>query len=417
MQIKTGSKKIALVIIRYGAEVNGGAEVHCRMLAERLLSHYRVEVLTTTMRVFNDPAQDYPEGEQTEHGVSVRRFRPAPVDGSRFRKLRRKSKFVRRIRFYLAKAGLLRPLADRFPRWRWGCGAERRYFEAQSGHTPEMLRYIAEHKDEYAALIFMNYFFSQTVLGSLIVPEKTILIPLAHPDRSLCYSLQTEIFTRVGHIAFNAAAEERLCRSIFGRAMAPGSVLGAGLDPVPPADWNEVKAKYGLPERYVLYLGRITPGKVRSLVPDFLKYGDRFGTDVKLVLAGGIDPAFRRPDSPDVLFTGFVSDAEKSALIRHATVMVNPSPHESLSLLMLEALANGVPALVNGKSEVMKDHCEKSGAALWYDGPKDFRRKLHGLLSDAALRRKLGAKGPAYVRANYDWEVIMGKLREVIENL
>ncbi|WP_418982154.1 glycosyltransferase family 4 protein [Alistipes sp.] len=413
----TPKKKIALVIIRYGAEVNGGAEVHCRMLAERLLPYYRVEVLTTTMRVFDDPAQDYPEGVQVENGVEVRRFRPAPVDGERFRALRRRSKTVRRIRYYLSKAGLLRPLADRHPRWGWGCTAERRYFEAQKGHTPAMLHFIAEHRDDYAALIFMNYFFSQTVLGSLIAPEKTILIPLAHPDRSLYYSLQTEVFTRVRHIAFNAPAEERLCRGLFGRAMAPGSVLGAGLDPAPESDWAEVRAKYGLPERYVLYLGRITPGKVRTLIPDFLRYAERSGTDAKLVLAGGIDPAFRKTDSPRVLFTGFVSDAEKSALIRHATVMVNPSPHESLSLLMLEALAAGVPALVNGRAEVMKDHCEKSGAAWWYRGKRDFRRKLHRLLTDDGLRRELGAKGPAYVRAHYDWEGIIRKLRGIIDRL
>lgn len=45
-------KKIAFVIIRYGADVNGGAELHCRMLAERLVSYYDVEVLTSTIRIF-----------------------------------------------------------------------------------------------------------------------------------------------------------------------------------------------------------------------------------------------------------------------------------------------------------------------------------------------------------------------------
>lgn len=410
-------KKIALVVIRYGAEVNGGAEVHCRMLAERLAPWYEVEVLTTTMRIFGDASKDYPEGVRAENGVTIRRFRPDPVDGGRFRSLRRRSKTVRRIRFYLYKMGLLGWLADRHPVWQWGQQAERRYFEAQSGHTPAMLEYIAAHRDDYAAFIFMNYFFSQTVLGSLIAPEKTILIPLAHPDRSLYYSLQTEVFTRVRHIAFNTPAEQRLCRSLFGRAMQPGSVVGAGLDPVPAADWAEVRAKYDLPERYILYMGRITPGKVRGLIPAFLRYAESHATDLKLVLAGGVDPAFRRPDAPGVVFTGFVSDAEKSALIRHAAAMVNPSAHESLSLLLLEALANGVPMLVNGRSEVMKEHCLRSRAAIWYDGPRDFRRKLHRLLTDDALRRELGANGPAYVRENYDWEKIIRRLRDLIESL
>ena len=51
-------KKVAFVIIRYGAEVNGGAEAQCRMLAERLVPYYDVEVLTTTVRVFGSPAKD-----------------------------------------------------------------------------------------------------------------------------------------------------------------------------------------------------------------------------------------------------------------------------------------------------------------------------------------------------------------------
>ena len=52
-------KKIAFIIVRYGENINGGAEVHCQMLAERLLPYYEVEVLTTTIRAFNHPDQDY----------------------------------------------------------------------------------------------------------------------------------------------------------------------------------------------------------------------------------------------------------------------------------------------------------------------------------------------------------------------
>ena len=53
-------KKVAFVIIRYGAEVNGGAEAHCRMLAERLVPYYDVEVLTTTCGCSARPRRTIP---------------------------------------------------------------------------------------------------------------------------------------------------------------------------------------------------------------------------------------------------------------------------------------------------------------------------------------------------------------------
>lgn len=410
-------KKIAFIIIRYGAEVNGGAEVHCRMLAERLRPYYDVEVLTTTTKVFRDPDNDYPEGVDTVNGVTVRRFKPAPIDGEHHGAYRKKCKTARRIRLRLANMGLLGLISSLHPAWTMSLESEKRYYESQEDHTPQMLEFIEQHKDEYAAFIFMNFYFSQPVLGCTIAPEKTILIPLVHPDKPLYYSINAPMFTRVRHIAFNTAAERRLCSRAFGTSLAPNSLVGCGIEEAPEAEWSTVKAKYGLPDQYVLYLGRITPSKTTKVIPDFLRYKKEHGGDVKLVMVGGTELDIKRSDSPDIIFTGYVSDEEKSSIIRHATVMVNPSRMESLSLLMLEAMQNRVPLLVNGRSRVMKDHCKSSGAAFWYNNSRDFRHKLHRLLSDPELRRTMSEKGPAYVREHYDWDVIIPKLRALIESL
>ena len=99
-------KKIAFIIVRYGENINGGAEVHCQMLAERLLPYYEVEVLTTTIRAFNHPDQDYTEGVSSWNGVTIRRFKPQPIDQEQFRPFRKKYKTARRIRQYLKKLNL-----------------------------------------------------------------------------------------------------------------------------------------------------------------------------------------------------------------------------------------------------------------------------------------------------------------------
>lgn len=411
-------KKIAFINVRYGAGINGGSEVHCRMLAERLREHYDVEVLTTTLKDFNNPSDQYPAGESDENGITIRRFAPHPgFDGWKSHMLLQQSKPVRRLRYRLSQAGLLRPIAAIRPVWHLGFDKEAAYQRSTVSYSPDLLRYIEEHKDDYAAFIPMCYFHAQTIFAGLMVPQKSILIPMAHPEKWLFPAIYTRLFTQVRHIAFNTEAERRLCLRIFGPRLAPGSIVGTGIDLAPAAAWDEVKAKYNLPEKYALYLGRVTIGKINTLLPDFLTYNRTYGQQAKLVLVGSRSPEIEYPDDPNIIPTGFVSEEEKSAIIRHATLMINPSRFESLSLLLLEAMQNRVPVLVNGASEVLKDHCTQSGAALYYKGRKDFCRQLHKLLTDERLRREISEKGPRYVEQNYSWEVIVRKLSMLIESI
>lgn len=409
-------KKIAFIIIRYGIDVNGGSEVHCRMLAERLCPDYDVEVLTTTARVFKEPAQDYPEGVSTCNGVTVRRFTPEPIHHDQYRLYGKQCKTARRLRINLHKIGLLRPISNIHAEWSLSTQAEKRLFEAQATHAPALLRFLEAHHHDYAALIFINFYVAETIFGTTIAPEKSLLVPLAHPDKPLYYSLNAPMFTRVRHIAFNTDAERRLCQSIFGRALAPSSIVGCSIEESPAAEWEEVQSKYQLPEQYVLYLGRVAKSKLGEILSHFCAYKKKYDSPIKLVLVGGLETTLDFSNTPDILCTGYVSEEEKSAIIRHATVIVNPSTQESLSLLMLEAMQNSIPLLVNGHSAVMKDHCLKSGAALWYTNRRDFGSKLHQLITNQELRHTTSKKGPAYVHKHYDWDVIIPKLKALIES-
>lgn len=406
-------KKIGFVVTAFGA-AKGGEYVHCRMIAEHLRPYYNIEILTSTQ---SDTPEEYPEGTYQDNGMTIRRFRNLPIDETHHRIHIRQAKPMRRLRYYLGRLGLLQSITSAHPIWKAGQKADKRLFMSQYSFKPGLLEYISEHGREYDVLIFFNMYDSSTALGATIVPEKSILIPLAHPTRTLYMPLFSSLFTRVRHIAFNTEAERRMCRRIFGRHMAPDSVVGTGIELDPPAEWEQVKTKYGLPDKYVLYLGRITKKKIGNIIPEFLKYRDTMDPDAKLVLTGQITKGFHCPNDPSVILTGYIDSRDKSALIRNAAVMVNPSVNESLSLLMLEAMASGIPCLVNGKSEVMRDHCEASGAALYYDSSKDFREKLYRMMNDTAFARELGKRGPAYVNNHYDWETITDKLRNIIEGI
>lgn len=57
-------EKIAFVVVRYGKDINGGAEFHCKMLAERLINQYQVEVLTTCVKNYVTGDNEFPEGKK-----------------------------------------------------------------------------------------------------------------------------------------------------------------------------------------------------------------------------------------------------------------------------------------------------------------------------------------------------------------
>ena len=66
--------KLAIAVQRYGADINGGAELHARYIAERLARHADVEVVTTCARDYVTWRNELPEGVDRVHGVAVRRF-------------------------------------------------------------------------------------------------------------------------------------------------------------------------------------------------------------------------------------------------------------------------------------------------------------------------------------------------------
>ena len=165
----------------------------------------------------------------------------------------------------------------------------------------------------------------------------------------------------------------------------------------------------------LLYGGRIDPGKgCEELLQYFSAYvGD--GGDATLALMGV--KLMPLPEDPHVRFAGLLSDRERLQALEAATVVVCPSPYESLSLLALEALSVGTPILANARSEVLVEHCVRSNAGLYYANRDEFVECLKLLMDNRDLRAAMGRNGREYIGRNYRWDIVLDKYERVFAKL
>ena len=410
-------ENIAFVVVRYGLNINGGAEYHCRMLAERLTNDYNVEVLTTCVDNYRTGENLKFKEKEIINKVIVRRFKTNPTHPELENFYKKKAKPAYKLRRFLYKCHFLAIASYFFPVWHFKEKEELEALGSQVFHSPALFNFVKENKDNYKAIIPITIDYSHVYYTTLYAPEKTIVIPTMHYHKTAFRSTLTQVFTKAAYIAFNTTAEQKLARKIFGMHMAPHSIVSVGIGLSAPSDWAVTQEKYNLPDEYMLYVGRVDQGKLNNVYTYFLNYKKVYpNSDLKFVLVGKqySDPF----NHPDIIYTNFVEEQEKTSIIQHAKIVINPSLYESLSLILLEAMALKKAMLVNGNCNVLKEHCHKSNnAALYYTNEKSFIDKLHMLDSSTNLRLEMGEKGYSYVNSNYDWNIIMNKLKHVIENI
>ena len=428
--------KIAFIIQRYGAEVLGGSEHLCRLVAERLSGVHDVEVLTSGARDYVTWKNEYPEGADRIRGVTVRRF--ATVG-------------TRDIEAF-----------NRFSDWIYNNPHSRadelEWLKQQGPWCPGLIDYLRRSQNQYDVLIFFTYLYAPTVLGLEVAPSRSILVSTAHDEPAIRLEIFKDVFRKPAALCYLTESEQRFVQQQFPERPLLEEVVGVGIDlaeqqPYPrmpaPADEDQAAAE-AAPDRsiaaardegalaasdeevaarefpshllargavfrrrhrlygpIVLYGGRIDPGKgCEELIQYFGEYVKE-GGDATLALMGV--KLMSLPEEPYIRFAGLLSDRERLQALEAATVVVCPSPYESLSLLALEALSVGTPILANARSAVLVEHCVRSNGGLYYADRDEFVESLALLVGDERLRAALGRNGRDYVRRSYRWDVVLGK--------
>jgi len=374
------------VVQRYGLDIAGGAEYHCRLVAEHMARHAQVEVITTCAADYITWANHYPEGVETLNGIPVRRFRvKRPRDPDRF------ADWSERV----FRAG-----ADTEAQLKW--------LEEEGPFSPRLVRHVERHRADHDFFVFFSYRYYSTYHGLRAVADKALLVPTAEDDGVYRLPLFPPLFRMPRAIVYNSVEERGMIQrasgnqAVAGEVVGVGSALPAGLDP------DGFRARHGIEGPFGLYVGRIDENKgCRQLFDFFGRYRQQTGSPLRLLLIG--KAVLPIPRDPAVVHLGFVSDQEKWDALAASDLLFMPSRLESLSMVTLEAWWAGRPVLANGKCEVLRGQCLRSNAGLYYTSYDEFVEALGLLEGDPGLRLTLGRNGRRYFEENYAWDVIEAK--------
>lgn len=382
---------VAVVVQRYGEEVVGGAELHARWIAEHLAERHDVEVLTTCALDYLTWDDEYDEGESVVRGVRVRRFKV-----ERRRVASRFDPLTARVH--------LGPHTDQ---------EERAWMEEHGPVTPELLEHLRRNGRGYDALIFFSYRYWTTYHGLQVDPVKSILVPTAEADATVHLRLFKPFFRLPAAYAFNTPEERDLILNACGEKALAGDVVGVGIEDARATPAAELRKRLDLPAEYVVYVGRIEKAKgCDRLFADYIRFSHEETRAPALVLVG--KPVLPIPNHRNIVHLGVLPDADKLGVIAASRLLIQPSPFESLSMVLLEAWKMGRPALVNGRCDVMRGQAQRAQGGLYYASYAEFAECLNYLLSRHAAAEAMGRAGQAYMHAHYSWDVVMAKYERLL---
>lgn len=383
--------RIAVVVQRFGADIFGGAELHCRYIVEHLREQHDITVLTTCARDYLTWYNEYESGEYIGEGYRILRFTTEPREN-------------REYFDHLAYKVSYCPHTDQ---------DELAWIRELGPVSPELITYLRDNNGDYDCFIFFSFRYATVFFGLPLVAKKSILVPTAENDRIIHLSVFKEFFKLPAAIAYNSIEERELINSVTGNSAVPGVTVGVGLSGVQSSQKGDYFRKYDLRRPYIIYVGRMEEVKgCAFLASSFIEFCERFSADFDLVFIGSGN--FTLPDHVQMVHLQDVCEADKMAIIGKSRLLVMPSPRESLSMVLLEAWAMKRPVLVNGDCPVLRGQCLRSNGGLYYRNKQEFILALNMLLSQKELGEKLGIQGHDYYQQHYLWPIIMKKYDELL---
>ena len=392
-------RKIGFVIPWYGEDIPGGAEMELREVATHLQrAGMDVEILTTCVREFSADWNEnyYSAGTAVVEDIAVRRFPVRRRDTAAFDRVNRRLMEGQHLSLQ-----------------------EEKTFVEEMVNSPQLYEYLKDASNDYALYVFIPYMFGTTYYGMQACPEKSVLIPCFHDEAYLYLRLFRQAYIQARGIIYNAMPEMELANKVYDFTTTEQICMGIGMDTNICADADAFRKAYRIQKPFLLYAGRKDAGKnVHTLLRYFAEYKQRHGdSDLQLVLIGGGSIEIPASVRDDVYDLGFVSRQDKYDAMAAAELLCQPSHNESFSLVIMESWLCGRPVLVHSQCAVTRDFARRANGGLYFRNYFEFEGCVQYILTHPEQARTMGQTGGAFVRENFDWDVIVEKYRAFFAKL
>jgi glycosyltransferase involved in cell wall biosynthesis len=273
----------------------------------------------------------------------------------------------------------------------------------------------SSHAD-YDYVFFFSYRYYHSYHGVRVLPSRAVLVPTAERDEAIGLAVSRRVFRGARALMYNSPEEKRLIQTVSNNRDVPGIVVGIGSEIPIRTQPDRFRQKYGITDRFALYVGRIDQNKgCKELFAFFLTALQSLPKGLDLVLIG--KEMLPIPDHPRIHHLGFLDDRDKFDALAGCDLLLMPSYFESLSMVALEAWALGKPVLANGKCEVLRGQCIRSQAGLYYETQAEFTETLRAISDSRSLNAAFSANGRRFFQQHYSWPVIEQKYLDILAQL
>lgn len=391
-------KRVAIVVQRCHESIVGGSEALAWQYATLLSDEFKVDVITTTALEYTTWANALSPGCEIKQGISIYRF-PVTIGRSDYwHSLHERllGEFHHRKHSQTDNSKLIP----------WSTALQEEFIRRQGPYSEPLLSFLRARCSDYKAIIFVTYLYPTTYFGIPQVPfDKVLLVPTLHDEPLAYLTAYKHMYRRVRSWVWLTNAEKLVGENLWGEL--PGSVVSMGVETLPCSPF---KAEYP----YLLYCGRIDPNKgCNDLINFFIQFQKSQPSNLRLILTGKDEIGI--PSHSNIEYRGFVSSEEKFQIMAGASIFVMPSPHESFSIVTLEAMAQGTPVLVNGSCQVLVEHIARSGGGKIYYNYEDFAKSIKEMMADENKLAEMGDAARKYVVSNYGFKSVKNNLVKTIE--